>query len=192
MPDNQRDKWDTRYRSGHGVDSRPAAVLVEHLHLLPAHGRALDLACGTGANAIELARAGLQVEARDISGVALEILARQATLAGVVVDTVRQDVLADPLPAAAYDVIVICRFLERSITAGIISALRPGGLLFYQTWTVDKPPEIGPANPDYLLQRNELLQLFNGLAIVVYREESTVGDLARGHRNEAILIAQKR
>ncbi|HMX52931.1 MAG TPA: methyltransferase domain-containing protein, partial [Plasticicumulans sp.] len=70
MPVTDRDRWDARYRDGI-PQQRPCATLTAHLHLLPARGRALDLACGTGANARVLAAVGLDTEAWDVSPVAI-------------------------------------------------------------------------------------------------------------------------
>ncbi|MEO1899000.1 MAG: SAM-dependent methyltransferase, partial [Methylococcales bacterium] len=50
----------------------------------------------------------------------------------------------------------------------------------------------GPGNPDFLLDRNELLNIFNPLTVVAYRENSRLGDLTCGDRNEAYFIGQKR
>jgi len=59
------DKWNARYRMADTTVADPAVVLSENLHLLPARGCALDLACGAGANALLLARHGLETHAWD-------------------------------------------------------------------------------------------------------------------------------
>ena len=64
--------------------------------------------------------------------------------------------------------------------------------MFYQTFIQDKPADLGPNNPDYLLAENELLQLFSGIRILVYREEGQVGHVTQGFRGEAMLVGQKR
>lgn len=92
----------------------------------------------------------------------------------------------------AFDVIVVSLFLDRTLTDGIIAALKPGGILYYQTYTLEKIGQKGPGNPDYLLAENELLSLFSPLRIVYYRENGRIGDVNLGLRNEAQLIACKR
>ncbi|MCW8888318.1 MAG: SAM-dependent methyltransferase, partial [Gammaproteobacteria bacterium] len=87
--------------------------------------------------------------------------------------------------------IFVGNFLERSLCSQIERALRPEGLLFYQTWVVDKVSEEGPANPDYLLAENELLRLFPNLRVRYFRDEGRLGDLDQGNRNHAMLIAQR-
>lgn len=182
-------KWDLRYRDA-AAAPRPAAVLSEHTHLLPGSGQALDLACGLGANALLLARHGLETWAWDRSGVAIEQLA--AACADLPLHAEQRDVLQRPPAPASFDVVVVTRFLERSLFPHLLAALRPAGLLFYQTFIAAKSTAVGPANPDYLLGDNELLQRCAGLRILVYREEGRVGDTERGFRNEAMLIGQRR
>ena len=74
----------------------------------------------------------------------------------------------------------------------MIESLKPGGLLFYQTYLREKLNPAGPRNPEYLLGDNELLSLFGALRVLFYREEGRVGDLTVGDRNEASFIGQKR
>jgi 2-polyprenyl-3-methyl-5-hydroxy-6-metoxy-1,4-benzoquinol methylase len=185
-----QNKWDARYRAASTMP-RPARVLEENAHLLPGHGTALDLACGLGANALTLARAGLQVDAWDISSVAIAALTQQAEREGLAIRATVRDVLAEPPPAQAYDVIVVSHFLQRELAPALYAALRPGGLLYYQTFVRDKVDDVGPSNADYLLAENELRDLFAELCLRVYREEGRLGDSRRGLRNEALLVGQK-
>lgn len=183
-------KWDTRYRQA-AEPSAPARVLVENVHLLPQDGTALDLACGLGANALLLAERGLEVFAWDSSAVAIEKLQTRARACDLPVHTEVRDVVAHPPEHARFDVIVVSRFLDRRLTSHLMAALRPGGLLFYQTFTRIRVDASGPSNPDYLLADNELLSLFRPLQVLVYREEGRVGDLSHGFRGEAMLVARK-
>ena len=183
-----QEKWDQRYRQARATP--PAvAVVREHLHLLPERGRALDIACGLGGNALALARHGLEVDAWDLSPVALERLGGEA--AGLALTTDVRDVVAHPPPPASYDVITVAHFLERGIAPAIAAALRPRGLLFYQTFSQSPVDSRGPSEIRFRLRRNELLRLFPTLTVVLYREEDRLGDTRRGFRNEAMLIAQR-
>ncbi|HEY9148742.1 MAG TPA: class I SAM-dependent methyltransferase [Gammaproteobacteria bacterium] len=186
------DKWDRRYRSEPPAPGAPCRVLRDFSHLLPRHGRALDLAAGRGANACLLASHGLETEAWDLSAVAMEQLRAHARHSGLPLMTQVRDVINAPPAATSFDIIVVSRFLHRPLCPSLAAALRPGGLLFYQTFTHDRvDPTIGPTNPDYLLGANELLCLFPGLQTVAYREEGSLGDPAQGLRNEAYLVAQQ-
>lgn len=190
MTDAQEDKWDARYRDADGPGAA-APVLMDNVHLLPAHGAALDLACGLGANALLLAESGLQAHAWDRSAVALGKLDGYARRRRLSVCTLQRDVQRQPPAPESFDVIVVVRFLERTLAPALIAALRPGGLLFYQTFTRERVDDSGPDNPCYRLANNELLDLFAPLRVLFYREEGGIGDTARGFRNQALLVAGK-
>lgn len=184
-------KWDGIYRNRAVDQPRAVAVLAEFRHLLPDRGSALDLACGRGGNALLLARHGLDTLAWDISPVAIEQLHKAARASHLTIRAEVCDVEAAVFEPGRFDVIVVSRFLLRSLSDAMILALKPGGLLFYQTFTREKVGSSGPNNPDFLLSENELLSLFAPLKILVYREEGRVGDVAKGMRNEAFLIGQR-
>lgn len=189
-PDQQ--KWDGIYRQRSEHNPPLAAeVLSQNQHLLPASGEALDLACGLGANSLLLAEQGLAVSSWDISPVAIEQLSAIAQRHGLPIHTRVVDVMASPPDANSVDVLVVTHFLVRGMERILIDSLKPGGLLFYQTYCRNKVSDQGPNNPDYLLEDNELLQMFAGLRIRVYREESLLGDRNRGWRNQAMLVAEK-
>jgi tellurite methyltransferase len=187
-----KDQWDARYRAADTtVPPEPARVLADHDYLLPPAGTALDLASGLGGNALHLARCGLDAHAWDISGEALAKLEGFARDLGLAVRTEARDVAGDPPAPESFDVIVVSRFLDRALAPALSAALKPGGLLFYQTFTRERVTPAGPRNPAFLLEPNELLALFRGLRVVVYREEGTIGDGSRGVRNEALFIGRK-
>ncbi len=190
MNDELRQCWNQRYGETQ-LTQQPARVLSDHLHLLPRHGKALDLACGLGANALLLGQQGLETWAWDISPVAIKRLDEAAQQTGLSVHTETRDVILQPPQPDSFDVIVVSRFLERSLAPALQAALRSGGVLFYQTFTKLRVTEGGPRNPHFLLEDNELLHLFAALKVRVYREEGLLGELDSGFRNEAMLIAQK-
>jgi tellurite methyltransferase len=186
-----REKWDRIYSLDEPGKQAPAPVLAENAFLLPTAGTALDLASGLGANAIFLAEHGLTVTALDISSTAIEKLSAYACNRRLAIEARQEAVTPASLPSSAYDAIVISRFLDRSLNDAIIDALKPGGLLFYQTFTRLKVAAEGPNNPAYLLETNELLDLFSPLRTVFYRENAAIGDIRLGLRNEAQFVGQK-
>ncbi len=191
-----RIKWNDRYEMAL-VPNQVIDVLELNLHLLTGQGRSLDLACGLGGNALRMAELGYESHAWDISDTAIEkvqefsqerqlnILARQC------------DISQEVLPAESFDIIIVSRFLLRDIVPSMIAALRPGGLIFYQTFILESAvqaqgaSELGPQNHHFRLARNELLSLFSELTLRYYREEGLIGALDKGFRNEAMLVAQK-
>lgn len=183
-------KWDAIYTENTETP-KASEVLLCNQHLLPTHGNALDLACGLGGNALFLAQQGLQLEAWDISGIALAKLGELAQKQNLPITTHHCLITADLLPKNQFDVIVISRFLDRSLCNAIMAALKTEGLLFYQTFTRNKVDQQGPSNPDYLLDCNELLRLFSPLNLIFYQEFGRTGNLQHGNRNEASYIGQK-
>lgn len=188
--DKTRERWDSRYRDA-GAPHAPAKVLLDNTHLLPRAGTALDLACGLGGNALFLAARGLKTYAWDISPVAVEKLNALAQKDGLAVIAEVKDALRDPIPPARFDVVVVAHYLERALTQPLIQALRPGGLLFYQTFTRTAVGNAGPEKDEWRLADGELLTMFAPLRPLVYREEGLVGDTTGGFRDKALLVAIK-
>lgn len=178
MSEDIASKWNSRYAYSGSPVPPPAAVLSQGERWLPRrevgsegsgvegqrteHLRALDLACGRGANAHWLAKHGFNVSAWDISeAVVEEIRQRWPQL---IHDVSVRDVVSSPPEPASFDVIVVSRFLDRGLCPAIQSALKPGGVLYYQTFTH------GLSNKDYLLKSGELPVLFSGLEVLAYDE----------------------
>ena len=108
------------------------ALLAEVSGLTP--GRALDVGCGEGADAIWLARSGWTVTAIDISDVALARAREAAELAGAVVEWVRGDALLTPFPAGSFDLVslqypALPKAAGEAAVRALIETVRPGGLL---------------------------------------------------------------
>ena len=138
-PDAIGDFWDERYAGNETLWSgAPNAALVsETRELRP--GRALDVGCGEGADALWLAGQGWDVTALDVSRVALERAARQAELAGaaMVGGTVRwlhAGLVEAALPAASFDLVsaqypALLRTDENIAERALLDAVAPGGVL---------------------------------------------------------------
>ncbi len=189
MPDPNdalRRKWDRRHADNQETP-RAARVLRENRHLLPTSGEALDLACGLGGNSLLLAEAGMRVSAWDLSAVAIERL-RERNDSRIQAEV--RDVIAEPPLADSFDVIVVSYFLHRPLLPALAGALRPGGLLFYETFG-PRIVGIGPEKPDFRLRRNELPWLLADLTLCLYREDAEAGDLSAGFRDRVMLVAMK-
>ncbi len=183
-------KWNAIYEKNEFAFYPPCKVLHQNIHLLPKTGSALDLACGTGRNAIALAKQSLDTTAIDVSEVAISKLLNYATTENLKINALASDLNKEPLNYK-YDVIVVSHYLNRNIIPNIKSALNENGLIFYQTFIKNKVDDIGPSNPDYLLDQNELLELFKEYEVLLYREEGIVGDIEQGFRNEAMIVVKK-
>lgn len=128
----RREDWDRRYASPHLLwSSAPNRLFVAEVEGLPA-GRALDLACGEGRNAVWLAERGWQVTGVDFSEIAIGKARALAAGAGVAVELVCADLLAYEPQPAAYDLVAVL-YLQlpaderRLVLARAAEALAPGG-----------------------------------------------------------------
>jgi len=186
------DKWDRQHRDSDPDQAKPATVLSDHAYLLPSTGTALDVACGTGGNATLMASHGLHTDAWDISQVAVDQLNSFAQRRKLTLEAACRDIIAQPPAPDSYDVIVCSRFLARELCPHLVRALRPGGLLFYQTFTKTHLRSTGPSNPAYRLDDGELLSLFSDVQLIFYREERDIGTIAFGVRDEATLIGRRK
>lgn len=188
---SSREKWNDRYRSVNTAIPEATEVLLAYRHLLPASGKALDLACGRAGNAFLLARQGLETTAWDISDEAIKQVQERARQAKLPMYAETRDVSRHPPVAYSFDVIVVSRFLDRELIPALKQAINTGGLIYYQTFIKDKACNIGPGNPDYLLDQNELLHFFQDWIVRAYHEEGSIGNVKSGLRNQAALVAQK-
>jgi len=154
----------------------PAAAVVEALRdhaprtaLRPP--TALDIACGSGRNAVYLALRGYNVTALDNLPDALVKANELASRSGVAIRTVQRDVtFPGALDDERADVVVVVRFLDRVLFGPLQRAVSPGGILVYETFTVEQASIGHPRNPRYLLESDELAHAFPQLETLVYRE----------------------
>ena len=165
-------EWDARYNEHDEAiwSGRPNGRLVaEVAGLTP--GRALDVGCGEGADAIWLARSGWTVTAIDISDVAVSRARQAAELAGATVDWVCGDVLQAPFPARSFDLLsmqypALPKAAGDAAVRALLDTVRPGGLLLAVYHDLDdehrehmKSRGVDPA--DYV-GADDLVQLLGG------------------------------
>ena len=157
----------------------PVPLLRTFAYLLPKNGTALDLACGGGRNAVFLASQGLEMTGIDWSQKSLEQARELARAARIRVKWMQRDLESSSLPPDRFDVITCFYYRDPRLYPQIISALRPGGLLFYETFTREQLRfPTGPRNPAHLLVPGELLRAFGELEVLFYRETSHEKGLA--------------
>lgn len=172
--ESDRERWDRRYAGREGpAHFRPRDLLVQHHHLLAetvrrttlpdgsssSGPRALDVACGFGGNSLYLASMGYQVEAVDVSGVALAQAQAEAARRGLQLGLIQADLTRWRVWPSRYDLIVVSYYLNRDLIPQLSSGLRPGGLLFVETWNVGHLSERPQFNPEFLLRHGELRRL---------------------------------
>src|SRR5688572_4819913 len=122
--------WETQYRERRDINDEPHRLVTEFAARL-APGRALDVASGAGRHAIWLAEHGWNVTAVDSSSAGMGILEQRAREKAVRVETVLADLERHEfvIKPAAYDLIVVCNYLQRDLFPGIRAGTRAGGIV---------------------------------------------------------------
>ncbi|WP_254764228.1 class I SAM-dependent methyltransferase [Natrinema marinum] len=188
---DDRERWNERYSDRSGADGAVETIpeLERRVDTLP-DGRALDVATGTGDNAIFLAERGYDVDAVDISDEAIETARERADRQGVDVNWVRAD-LADFDPGRRrYDLVTVRYFAALEYLPDLKAALAPDGVLMYEHHLRSSDPVAGPSSDRYRYRSNELLHACLDLTVLSYEERRRPLDDADGTDDEgAVAVA---
>jgi tellurite methyltransferase len=182
--------WDERYRSGErraeDLDAAPTPLLVESLKKVDP-GRALDLACGSGRNALELADRGWRVTAVDGSSIAINILKSRAAERGFTIDAKVADLEKSEfrIETCEWNLIAICYYLQRDLFERAKQGVAPRGILI----SIVHITEPGEEPTAHRLRPGELDRYFKRWEILHYRE-GRPSDPAHG-RAVAEIVARK-
>jgi SAM-dependent methyltransferase len=182
--------WNERHAAAVWND-QPADWLLAQRELLAdqPRGHALDIACGGGRNTCFLAELGFDVDALDISDVAIERVRRLAAERDLPITASRVDLSElRGFPRPPYEVVIDFFYRERALFGLIADALVPSGLLFFQTFVGARPD--GAFGPRFGLESGELRASFSALEIIHY-DELEIGDADRGRRTVARLAARR-
>lgn len=166
-----RERWDSRYSGESGDTPSPDLLLIEWGKILTS-GRALDLACGRGANSIFMAHRGYWVDALDISFVALRSLMIRVQDEGLPIGCAAVDLDQYPLPVNFYDLITVFYFFSRNLIAPIKSALKRDGLLIYATFNYNHMSLRPDFCHEYLVPPGGLGQFFPDLKRILDMEHT--------------------
>lgn len=188
-PDAER--WNARYRGEleFYLQREPHRLVTANSHLLPSSGVALETAAGVSPLADFLTQRGLTVIALDISREALRAAQRRVKSRGSRLSCAVMD-LSDPwLPPSFFDIIFNFYFLSRPLLETYKATLKPGGLLFFETFAWSGR---NGSNPLHYVHPGELEETFANWNILYkneYWKETRDGE-ANQHR-AVQLIAQK-
>ena len=167
---NDKEKWDVKYRTSAYTNSRePCEWLNDNADCLTGKGLALDIASGEGRNAVFAAEKGYQTLAIDVSDVGLDKARALAEEKGITIEIRVADLDSWKFEQNAFDLVLCFNFLDRRIFPGIRNTLKPGGLIFYETFTVDYL-KYSNFKREWVLKHNELLEAFSEFRILRYRE----------------------
>lgn len=189
-----RNDWEQRYDSGdYTPRSYPSGLLTEYVDWAP-DGRAIDVATGTGRNALFLAARSYEVDAIDVSEAAISRAKQNAEERSLDVKWICTDVSEHELPEEAYALAVVSFYHDPALVSKLVDALKPGGLLVYEHHVrTSKNVERGPGD-EHRYRPNELLGVASELTVLLYREgvrEFETGDRAGTTGAIASLVAQK-
>jgi SAM-dependent methyltransferase len=179
-----RVKWNEKYgRGDHPVEP---SEIVRAFSRLAVHGRALDVAAGSGRNAAFLAGQGFAVDAVDISDGGLALFAGLHPN----IRCLCADLDTWEIPSRRYELIVNTLYLNRRLFPQISDGLKPGGVLVFES-LLEGLAGAGEAETcrDYLLRPNELLHAFLRLRVIHYSE--SWGSARPGSKSTAALVAVK-
>jgi SAM-dependent methyltransferase len=169
MSKQDRDKWNQRYAEGSYHKNNPVTLVEEWLPGLPV-GRALDVACGAGRNAILLAQAGYQVDAIDISREGLNLARQNAENLGLSINWIEQDLDQAYRFDTDYDLIIVMWYVNLGLISRLCDCLVPGGYLICQEHLVTDREVIGPTSLKYRVAAGELREAVSGVDVLLYEE----------------------
>lgn len=169
MGTDEKTRWDERYASGDYQPRAKSSPLVElAIHYLTP-GKALVLACGAGRNALRLAEVGFDVEAVDVSSVAIDMARREAREHKIDVEWRVADINEVDLQPESYDLITMIRYNNRELWPAMIEALTPDGWILMEQHMHTRHEVAGPGN-DFRVYPGEILDAFSDFRIVEYFE----------------------
>ena len=183
-------EWDKRYRlrehAASDFEAGPAPLLVQTASVLTP-GRALDLACGTGRNALWLAERGWDVTAVDGAPTAIETLRSRATERGLKINAVVADLEKDQfeIEPARWDLVAICYYLQRNLFEPAKRGVAPGGVLI----SIVHRNEPGEPDGPFRLRPGQLEEYFTGWEILHHREGKAIDP---AHRRAVAEIVARR
>jgi SAM-dependent methyltransferase len=150
--------------SGH-ASLAPSPWMQRWSTLVPAGGRVLDVACGSGRHLRWFAGRGCRVTGIDRDAAALAPL---ATLG----ETLVADIENGPWPLAGrrFDAVVVTHYLWRPLIPVLLDSVDDGGVLIWETFAVGNETVGKPSNPDFLLRPGELLAATAPLRVVAYED----------------------
>ena len=170
MTEADRIKWDKRYRAKSAEELSPPSEFIHHWIDRCPRGRALDVACGRGRNALFLAASGYEVDAVDISTEALSSARCTADKSGLKLNWIAHDLDEPFCPNSSYELIVMVHYVNLPLLASLTRLLKPGGILLCEQHLATDAEVAGPSNPVFRLKPQQMRKAARGLKILELKE----------------------
>jgi tellurite methyltransferase len=174
-----RAKWNSKHKDRINHLRQPAPnVRLKNLAPYLTGGLALDLACGLGANSLFLAQLRYQVQAIDISDVAVDYVKEQAEIQQLTVNPQLSDLKEWSnlnVKKCSFDLVVITYYLDRLIFPFIKSIVKENGYFFMETFYMSPMNEQQGISDQYKLRPKELLTIFENWQVLYYEENEQEG-----------------
>ena len=164
MAVEDKQKWNKKYQNN-PISDKPIKLITDFSKLATGT-KTLDVACGMGRHSKYLASQGFEVDALDISSLAIDALQDIPNI-----NPIEVDFDTYTLSKNSYDLIVCTFFLKRELFPQMISALKENGILIYETFVYHPDNQQVPSQRSYLLEEGELEHTFaNALDLIESRE----------------------
>ena len=174
MSIEDREKWNQRYAEDSFHKNNPVTLLEDWLPKLPS-GKALDVACGSGRNALFLAQKGYRVDAIDISSEGLKLARASAEDQGLRINWIEQDLDQTYVFGTDYDLIVVMWYVNLALVTRLCDCLAPGGHLLCEEHLVSDQDVIGPTSSNFRVAPGELREAVSGLEVLLHEESVETG-----------------
>jgi len=179
-----KERWDEKYKDNKIPDE--PIILVQQYANSARGNMALDIACGMGRHSKYLASLGFEVDALDISSVAIEELKGTPNINAMEVDFDTYTLSKDK-----YHIIICTYFLDRNLFDQMIAALKPNGIILFETFLYHKDNERAPSNPDFMLKSGELEKHFSEACEIIDSREYWDEDYMGYKTMKSAMVARK-
>lgn len=185
-----REKWNQRYTEDSYHKNNPVSLVQDWLPEIPV-GKALDVACGAGRNAIYLAQVGYRVDAIDISAEGLNKARQKASEQRLEVNWVEHDLDQSFDFDTDYSLILVMWYVNLELIGRLCDCLAPGGFILCEEHLITDEDVIGPSSNDYRVTSGALRAAVPGLEILLYEESIEIGTEDGERVASARVVARK-
>ena len=169
MAKSDRDKWNKRYAEDSYRKGNPVTLLENWIEHIP-RGKAIDIACGSGRNALFMAQAGFDVDAIDISSEGLKKAYDNARKQGLNINWIEYDLERPYNFDTDYQLIVVMWYVNLPLISRLCDCMAPGAYLICEEHMLSDCDVAGPRNPDFRVAPGQLREMVSGLDILLYEE----------------------